>query len=421
MPVPRAKILAASLRLPGGRNRLPALLLEAAVSAPPTPMVPLGRARALLLTEPRDVSHVLVGTGGGGYDKPRRMTGPGMRWAAGEGLLTSSASEAAARRALVAPALRGEALATHAELARRLTAPRLARWIDRGELDLFVELTALVREIAIATTVGEDWRAIAPRLEAALIGRRARMTGALIARLDRRARRDRGGALETELAALLAATRAGRGGQGSIMQRLIARSEADSVIVEEIRTLLLSAYDTVSPAAAWTLLELAESPEDLESVRAEARRQDGLRPAGADRPLTRAAIDEALRLHPPVPRFHRKALRDDQLPSGARVRLGRIVLISPFVLGRLPTLWNEPGRFDPTRFLPHLVSHDKYAHIPFGSGPRVCIARQLALVQLRAIVGEIAAGLDLGPLGGAAPDAGSARRRPSCRVRAAAA
>jgi cytochrome P450 len=96
-------------------------------------------------------------------------------------------------------------------------------------------------------------------------------------------------------------------------------------------------------------------------------------------------------------------------------------LISPFVLGRLPTLWNEPGRFDPTRFRPTLVSHDKYAHIPFGSGPRVCVARQLALLQLRAIVGEVTAGLDLGPLAGAAPDAGSATRRPPCRVRAVAA
>lgn len=417
MPVRRGRILATSLRLPGSGNRLPALLLEAAVSSPPTPLIRLGRARALLLTEPRDVSHVLVGASGAGYDKPRRMTGPGMRWAAGEGVLTSPAAEAAARRALVAPALRGDAITSHAELAGRLTARRIGSWLDRGEFDLFEDLARLVREVAIATTLGEEWRAISPQLEAALHGRRARMTGALIARLDPRARRNADGALEAELARVLAGARAAGGARGSIMDRLLARSDDDRAVLEELRTLLLSAYDTVAAAAAWTLLELAQSPEQLGTVRAEAGR-DGPPPEAGGHPAMTAAIEEALRLHPPVLRFHRKALRGDRLPSGARVPRGRIVLISPFVLGRLPRLWGEPSRYDLTRFDPRLARHDKYAHIPFGSGPRVCIARQLALRQLRAIVGEIVTGLDLGPLASAAPDAGSAQRRPSCHVQA---
>jgi cytochrome P450 len=67
------------------------------------------------------------------------------------------------------------------------------------------------------------------------------------------------------------------------------------------------------------------------------------------------------------------------------------VTIAPYVLHRHRTLWDEPDAFRPERFLPEERGRiDRFAYLPFGAGPRVCIgstfAMQEAIVVLAAIV-----------------------------------
>jgi cytochrome P450 len=55
---------------------------------------------------------------------------------------------------------------------------------------------------------------------------------------------------------------------------------------------------------------------------------------------------------------------------------------SPYVLHRHETLWNNPAEFRPERFLPgQRETIPRFAYLPFGAGPRICIGQQFAMVE----------------------------------------
>jgi cytochrome P450 len=94
---------------------------------------------------------------------------------------------------------------------------------------------------------------------------------------------------------------------------------------------------------------------------------------------TRAVLEEAMRLYPPVPFMSRAALSDDRTGT-LRIPKGSLVTIAPYVLHRHRRLWDAPDAFDPDRFLPERrAGIDRFAYLPFGAGPRVCIGQAFAL------------------------------------------
>ena len=65
-------------------------------------------------------------------------------------------------------------------------------------------------------------------------------------------------------------------------------------------------------------------------------------------------------------------------------------MISPWVLHRHHRLWDEPERFDPSRFLPDARQRiDRFAYLPFGAGPRICIGINFAQVEIKAMMSLI--------------------------------
>jgi cytochrome P450 len=64
-----------------------------------------------------------------------------------------------------------------------------------------------------------------------------------------------------------------------------------------------------------------------------------------------------------------------------------MVLLSPLMLHRDPRLWEAPLAFDPDRFLPERAAgRSRYAYLPFGAGPRVCIAARIALLEVKLLL-----------------------------------
>ena len=55
-------------------------------------------------------------------------------------------------------------------------------------------------------------------------------------------------------------------------------------------------------------------------------------------------------------------------------------MVSPWVLHRHVRFWDQPDAFNPSRFLGREPAH-RYAYLPFGTGPRVCIGAQFALTE----------------------------------------
>jgi cytochrome P450 len=104
-------------------------------------------------------------------------------------------------------------------------------------------------------------------------------------------------------------------------------------------------------------------------------------------PYARMIIEEAMRLYPPAPGISvREAQAEDEI-CGFRVKAGQQILISPWILHRHRKLWERPEVFDPARFSKEAGDkRPRYAYLPFGGGPRVCIGATLALTEATLIL-----------------------------------
>jgi cytochrome P450 len=151
-----------------------------------------------------------------------------------------------------------------------------------------------------------------------------------------------------------------------------------------IVTFINAGHETTANALTWTLYLLSQSPSWRERVEAEIDANfdpDDDSDPTERLPVTKAVFEEAMRLYPPAANLSREAISEDWL-GGHRIPAGAIVLVSPYVLHRHKTLWRNPDDFDPSRFLPgEREKIDRYAYIPFGAGPRVCIGMAFAMQE----------------------------------------
>jgi cytochrome P450 len=168
-----------------------------------------------------------------------------------------------------------------------------------------------------------------------------------------------------------------------------------SLSAEEIHTQIITVigagHQSVTLALTWIwyLLSLHPAVEahlqaELDAVLA------GRSPSAEDiprLPYTRTIIEESLRLYPPFPIMAwRGALADDEI-CGVKIPRGATVTIVPWVLHRHAKLWDYPDRFDPERFSPQRsAGRSRYAYLPFGTGPRVCIGASFAMMEITLIL-----------------------------------
>jgi cytochrome P450 len=171
-------------------------------------------------------------------------------------------------------------------------------------------------------------------------------------------------------------------------------SEAE--VRANVITFIAAGHETTANAITWSLYLLSQSPEWRERVAAEADREIG---SAADKLAerlveTRAVVEEAIRLYPPLVAISRQAIGPDEL-AGQRIRRGAMVVIAPYVLHRHRLLWDRPDIFDPSRFLGAAREGiDRYAYLPFGAGPRNCIGSAFALQEATIAVASIARNFD---------------------------
>ncbi|HKN27935.1 MAG TPA: cytochrome P450 [Roseiarcus sp.] len=202
---------------------------------------------------------------------------------------------------------------------------------------------------------------------------------AIIAR--RKALLDRGGEAPRDLLTLLLAAKDPETGVGL----------PDASIRANIVTFIMAGHETTANGLTWTLYLLSQSPEWRGRAEAEAERVfDPRRPASFEQcDILRAVFEEALRLYPPAAMLARQAIEEDEI-LGRRIPAGTVVAISPYVLHRRRGLWDNPDAFDPSRFLGERRERiDRFAYIPFGAGPRVCIGMPFAMQEAIIILANL--------------------------------
>jgi len=170
-----------------------------------------------------------------------------------------------------------------------------------------------------------------------------------------------------------------------------ARGLSEVELKANLITFIAAGHETTANALSWSLFLLSQSPEWSERVVAEAERElDGSPEGLSDRIVaTRAVIEEAIRLYPPLAAVSREAIGPDEL-AGHAIAAGTMVVIAPYVLHRHRRLWENPDVFDPTRFLAGAREKiNRYAYLPFGAGPRICIGATFALQEATLVLGTI--------------------------------
>jgi unspecific monooxygenase len=155
----------------------------------------------------------------------------------------------------------------------------------------------------------------------------------------------------------------------------------DEQLGDQVATMILAGHETTATALFWSLYLLALDPVTQQEV---AREVQAAAVDGAFEPerlkFTRAVIDETMRLYPPAFLIARAAAGPDTV-AGYPLRARDVVLIAPWLLHRHEKLWRDPNAFIPSRFMAPLAPPDRFAYLPFGVGPRVCIGAHFALVE----------------------------------------
>ena len=209
--------------------------------------------------------------------------------------------------------------------------------------------------------------------------------------------------------------RAGRGHDGvpDLLDLLLEgedpktkRQMSTAELRDNLLTFIVAGHETTALTLAWSLYLVGFDQQVQDRARAEAQAVLQGRAATGDDvenlPFIRQIIDEALRMYPPAGIISRTALKKDSL-CGRDVLPGDTVMIPIYALGRNHLLWEDPDRFDPDRFADR-KSIDRYAYLPFGDGPRICIGASFALQEAVIILATLLSRFRFVPVAGKQPD-----------------
>jgi cytochrome P450 len=370
--------------------------------------------RVAVTSDPAVIRHVLVDNAASYRkdDLQRRILAPGL----GNGLLTAEGEEWKLQRRTLAPLFAPRNVVDFAA-AMRSAADRMLRrwqrWRTGRSVDVSVEMTRVTLDV-LEHTIFTRGLARDPDALGRAITRYFEAVGPIdpldvfgmpdwIPRVGRLRARPALRFFEEVIGELIAARRdllaKGAEAPSDLLTLLLEAADPetgrgldDIAVRANIMTFIGAGHETTAITLSWALYLLSQSPEARERIEAEVDEHGGGDVSGESwtaLPFTRAVIEEAMRLYPPVPIMSRAALRDDRV-GDLKIPRGSMVMIPPYVLHRHRRLWSNPDAFIPERFLPgHRESIDRFAYLPFGAGPRVCIGSSFSLQEAIIVLASV--------------------------------
>ena len=360
---------------------------------------------AWLLSSPEAVERVLV-------ENQRNYVKHTFFWRKvdaifGKGLLTNEGEDWRRQRRLVQPAFHHDRIAEYARVMVDYAIDRVDGWRDGEERDIRHEMTSITFRIVSKTLfdseVAGDVAEIGVAFDTGIeeIARRIRRPVLLpdwVPTKGNRRYRSAVDRMDRLVYRIIAEHRDGRD-RGDLLSALMqARDEegrpmSEEQLRDETITMLLAGHETTALALTWTWYLVSQHPEVAERLEAEADALADGRPGIEDLPrlpFTERVVKESMRLYPPAYSFGREALEDDEI-LGWPVAAGTTLFVFPWVLHRDARFYSEPLAFAPDRWTAEFErTLPRLAYLPFGAGPRMCIGREFARMELALIVATIA-------------------------------
>ncbi|MDX2142161.1 MAG: cytochrome P450 [Rhodospirillaceae bacterium] len=371
---------------------------------------------AYLLNHPAHVEHVLQ-TNYRNYRKAPMIER--LKPIFGEGLVTSEDEFWARQRTLMQPSFHRKKIEALAPPMVEVVAAHLELWRRRAqqgaEFNLSEDISCLTLEVVLKTMFGSGLGDDAPALSRALvlanevISKRVWDLTNLGSLLPTRKNREFNrsvkllrGVVERMIEQRRASGQFGDDLLGILLEAAAQDSDGfmtRELLRDEVITLMLAGYESTATMVAWAIFFMSQHPEHLERLRTEADAVlAGQTPSFEHLKrldYTKRVIQEVGRLRPSIWWFARTAVADDVI-AGQKIAAGTMVLISQYLLHTLPSIWDDPERFDPERFLPENVAkRSRFAYLPFGAGPRVCIGSSFAMMEMQFILPMIFRAFDV--------------------------
>ncbi|MQL78757.1 hypothetical protein Taro_011200 [Colocasia esculenta] len=206
-------------------------------------------------------------------------------------------------------------------------------------------------------------------------------------------------------------TRAGPSAHDDLLSRFMKKGDySDDFLQHVALNFILAGRDTSSVALSWFFWLVMQNPavedkilREIGGVLMETRGADVSR--WVDDPLVfeevdrlvylKAALSETLRLYPSVPEDSKHVVADDVLPDGTFVPAGSSVTYSIYSTGRMKFIWGDDCmEFRPERWLTpdgkrFDSGQDSFKFVAFNGGPRICLGKDLAYLQMKSIAASV--------------------------------
>ncbi|MDH5230468.1 MAG: cytochrome P450 [Gammaproteobacteria bacterium] len=194
--------------------------------------------------------------------------------------------------------------------------------------------------------------------------------------------------------------------QGDLLDLLINARDPETgkfmserAIIDEAITFFSAGHETTAHALSWTWYLLSQHPEAMQKLQQEVDSvlTDRLPRIEDIEKLvyTRAVFEETIRLYPPAVVLLRKVSQATSL-NGYEIPKGAFVIGNIRNVQHHPAVWPQAESFKPERFLgDQRNTIQRYAHIPFGAGPRACIGSAMAMMEGPLIIAMIAQRFDV--------------------------
>jgi len=191
---------------------------------------------------------------------------------------------------------------------------------------------------------------------------------------------------------------------GFLSTLLASKSLSQSEVYANISEVMLAAVDTASNTMQWVIYELARNPSIQEKLRQEINNvTNGAivdNNALQKLPYLRAVVKETLRLYP-IAGVVTRTLTKDMPIANYNIPSGTTVIASTYITGRNPDCFEDPLTFKPERWLRSAERMDKihsFAWLPFGFGPRMCIGRRVAELEMHLLTARLIQNFSLEPI-----------------------
>jgi cytochrome P450 len=369
--------------------------------------------RMFVINEPNAIRYVLLDNAAN-YIKSevgRRLLEPGL----GRGLLTSEGETWRRHRRIMAPAFDPRSIVGYAPIMTEVTLALLAKWDampKASELDVAAAMMQATLHIISRAMFSSDSDEIVDVVENGVHQYQTTVRPSLLDLLhvplwltriiSPQHTEDIFNEFDRKVDQLL--TERGREPDAEpkdLLARLIAARDTETgggmtpkEVRDQVVTIFMAGHETTSQALSWTWYLLSQHPAVESRVHDELREVLGGRTPRyedvADLRYTRMVIEESMRLFPPAHTIGRQPIASDHI-LGHHIPAGAEVLIMPWLIHRKPQLWENPERFDPERFSSaRTAARPRFAYIPFGAGPRICIGAAFAMTEAILILATIA-------------------------------